>query len=86
MMPKWIVKDGNFTSWVQGALTIGGAVIAFIGLRYDKSMWVAMLGLLIAAVGGMSSRAHMLKIKPFDNSYKKARDSYKSKGDEGREQ
>ena len=78
MIPKWLLKDGNFTPWVQGVLTIGGAVIAIIGLKYDKSMWIAMMGLLIAAIGGMSSRAQMLKIKPFDRSYRKARDSYKS--------
>ncbi|WP_146125695.1 hypothetical protein [Burkholderia ambifaria] len=81
-MPKWLLNDGNFTPWVQGVLTIGGAVIAFAGLKYDKSMWVAMLGLLTAAVGGISSRAQMLKIKPFDRSHGRARDSYKSKGDE----
>ncbi len=34
------------------------------------------------ALGGISSRAHMLKIKPFDNSYKKARKSYEVKSDE----
>jgi hypothetical protein len=40
---------------------------------------LALTGLAIAAVGGFASRAAMLKIKPFDNSYKKARDSYKVK-------
>jgi len=30
----------------------------------------------------MTSRAKLLNIKPFDNSYKKARDSYKTKDDE----
>jgi len=43
-----------------------------------------MLGIVVAALGGYASQAHMLKIKPFDNSYKKARESYESdKEDEG---
>ncbi|AFJ88020.1 hypothetical protein MYA_3662 [Burkholderia sp. KJ006] len=33
-------------------------------------------------MGGMTSRAKLLHIKPFDNSYKKARKSYEVKGDE----
>ncbi|EEE04549.1 conserved hypothetical protein [Burkholderia multivorans CGD2M] len=39
-------------------------------------------GFAIALVGGMTSRAKLLYIKPFDNSYKKARESYETKSDE----
>ena len=41
-----------------------------------------LFGLGVAAVGGYASRAHMLHIKPFDNSYKKARKSYEKDDDE----
>jgi hypothetical protein len=41
-----------------------------------------LVGLTLAGVGGYASQAHALRIKPFDNSYKKARDSYKVKSDE----
>jgi hypothetical protein len=44
--------------------------------------FLLLIGFVIAAVGGYASRAHLLKIKPFDNSYKKARDSYKAKDNE----
>lgn len=41
-----------------------------------------LLGFGMMALGGFSSRAHMLHIKPFDNRYKKARRSYETKDDE----
>ncbi len=44
--------------------------------------FLLLFGFGVVAVGGYASRAHMLKIKPFDNSCKKARDSYKVKDDE----
>ncbi len=44
-----------------------------------------LAGFGIALVGGYTSRAAMLKIKPFDNSYKKARKSYEVKNDESDE-
>ncbi|MBY4711668.1 hypothetical protein [Burkholderia cepacia] len=37
----------------------------------------ALIGFGLAFAGGFASRAHNLKIKPFDNSDKKVRDSYK---------
>ncbi|ALL69839.1 hypothetical protein K788_0007413 (plasmid) [Paraburkholderia caribensis MBA4] len=35
-------------------------------------------------IGGMASRAKLLNIKPFDNSYKKARKTYESNDNEER--
>ena len=81
-MREYFVRDGNFTPVVRGALCVVGIAIGFIGLKYDDSLVVALVGLVIAAIGGFASRAHMLKIKPFDNSYKKARKSYEVKDDE----
>lgn len=40
------------------------------------------VGLFFAAVGGYSSQARMLGLKPFDNSYRKARESYKDNDDD----
>jgi hypothetical protein len=40
-----------------------------------------LVGFLSVLVGGMTSRAKLLNIKPFDNSYKKARESYKTEDD-----
>ncbi|VWB61911.1 hypothetical protein BLA15816_02909 [Burkholderia lata] len=46
------------------------------------SALMVCVGFGTAAIGGMTSRARMLKIKPFDNSYKTARDSYKTEDGE----
>ncbi|MFT4066935.1 hypothetical protein [Paraburkholderia sp.] len=40
--------------------------------------FILLFGFAIALVGGFTSRAHLLHIKPFDNSYKKARKSYEA--------
>jgi len=48
----------------------------------DSGGGVLLAGFGIALVGGFTSRAAMLKIKPFDNSYKKAQESYKVKDDD----
>ncbi|CAM2170458.1 conserved hypothetical protein [Paraburkholderia sacchari] len=82
MLKDKIIRDGNFTPIVRGGLCFVGIAIGMIGLKYDRTLAIALIGLAIAAVGGYSSRAHMLKIKPFDNSYKKARKSYEVKDDE----
>lgn len=49
--------------------------------RIKFSPWMdkihsCFVGFALAALGGYSSQAHMLKVKPFDNSYKNARKSY----------
>lgn len=82
MIKEKIIRDGNFTAFVRGVLCVVGIAIGFLGLKHFHSMTLALIGLVIAAIGGYSSRAAMLKIKPFDNSYKKARDSYKAKDGE----
>lgn len=71
-----IIRDGNFTPIVRAALCLVGIAIGIVGLKYDQTLVIAVTGLVIAAIGGYSSRAHMLKIKPFDSSYRKVRESY----------
>ncbi|MGU7776368.1 hypothetical protein ACV229_40240 [Burkholderia sp. MR1-5-21] len=84
-MKEKLICDGNFSPLVRGVLCFGGMAIGFLGLKYDRTLIVALIGLAIGAIGGYSSRAHMLGIKPFDSYYKKARDSYKTKdGEEDR--
>ncbi|HWW08183.1 hypothetical protein [Collimonas sp.] len=80
-MSKFI-EDGNFTLLVRGILCVIGVSLIFIGLKYDQTLMVSCIGLVIGAVGGISSRAAMLKIKPFDNTYKKAKKSYEKKDDQ----
>lgn len=74
-MSKFI-KDGNFTPFVRAVLCIVGIALVFIGLKFDQTLIVSCIGLVIGAIGGISSRSATFKIKPFDNSYKKAKTSY----------
>lgn len=85
---KFIV-DGNFPRWFRLTLITIGFALIFCTVRFiEPTVWSGLLLLIvlgIAAVGGFTSRAALLKIKPFDNSYKKARDSYKTKDDKRNE-
>ena len=80
-----LIRDGNFIYPVKVFLFILGAIIVILSFRYVKSpIWGTVgiaIGLVVAAIGGYASQAHMLTIKPFENAYKKARASYKSKDD-----
>lgn len=82
---KFIV-DGNFPRWVRLSLIAVGFAMMYGTIKFiPPSIWsgiLLLIGLGIAAVGGFASRAALLKIKPFDNSYRKARDSYKTNADD----
>lgn len=75
------MDDGNLAEWIRIALVIIGIALVIgsvqIGLSSTASRITFIVGIVVAAIGGYASQAHMLKIKPFDNSYKKARESYK---------
>lgn len=75
-----ILVNGNIAYWLQILFVIFGFAIMYLTYKFIKpSIWSGMLlvmGFGVAAVGGLSSRAATLKIKPFDNSYKKARKGY----------
>ncbi|MFM0023197.1 hypothetical protein [Paraburkholderia azotifigens] len=81
-----LIEDGNFPRWLRLSLIVVGIAIFYCTIKFvPPSLWsglLLMIGFGIALVGGMTSRAALYKIKPFDNSYKKARDSYKVKDDE----
>lgn len=80
-----LIEGGNFIRGARLAMiAIGFGVMYCVFKFVPPSIWggvLALIGLGIAAVGGFASRAAMLNIKPFDNSYKMARDSYKVKDD-----
>jgi len=82
------IESGNFSRWVRLALIVIGFAIMYCTVEFiTPSIWsglLLMLGFGVALVGGLASRAALLHIKPFDNSYKKARKSYENK-DEGSE-
>lgn len=60
--------------------------LAIIAIECNlPNLWARVLllsGFAIALIGGMTSRAKLLNIRPFDTSYKKARKSYDTKGNE----
>ncbi|WP_322104240.1 hypothetical protein [Paraburkholderia sp. J41] len=83
---KFIV-DGNISEWGRIGLIILGIGMFGCGIGLDFlprpiALAFAILGLPIAGIGGYASRAGALGLKPFDNSYKKARKSYETKDDE----
>jgi hypothetical protein len=80
-----LIEDGNFKRWVRTSLLVIGLLTMFLAYKFVPPApfggFLLLLGFGIAAVGGYASRAHLLKIKPFDNSYKKARASYEVEDD-----
>ncbi|HEY4319366.1 MAG TPA: hypothetical protein VGN04_17335 [Herbaspirillum sp.] len=74
------LKNGNLKIQYQFILGFLGIFLlllpAFFTMSHDKKMACLSLGALIGAIGGYSAKASVLGIKPFDNSYKKAKASY----------
>ncbi|MDB5990619.1 MAG: hypothetical protein JWQ10_2022 [Herbaspirillum sp.] len=79
-MFNFLIKDGNFKEWVRIFCVIVGISFVALGIMISiKSMlggFFFLIGFIIAATGGYAAQAHMLKLKPFDKAYKKAKDSY----------
>jgi hypothetical protein len=81
-----LFEDGNLRRWVRLSLIVIGFATMYGTIKFvPPSLWgglLLILGFGVALVGGMTSRAALLKIKPFDNSYKRARKSYEMKDDD----
>ncbi|WP_155640721.1 hypothetical protein [Burkholderia pseudomultivorans] len=81
-----VIEDGNFPRRIRLSLIVIGISAMYIAVQIIPPSIsgdiVLLAGFGIALVGGFTSRAAMLKIKPFDNSYRKTRESYKSSGDD----
>jgi hypothetical protein len=80
-----VIEDGNLKRWVRTSLLVIGLLVMYFAYKFVPPApfggLLLLFGLAVAAVGGYASRAHLLKIKPFDNSYKKARKSYEAEDD-----
>ena len=57
-----------------------GIGILYLSVKYVTDSYLSYLGILIGCVlvciSGYSAQARMLKIEPFEDSYKKARKTY----------
>lgn len=78
---KTFVRDGNLTG-VAIALAVSVGIILMLASLYfltNKNIRIlgASIGLALAAFGGYGARAKTIGLRPFDNSYMKAKDSYK---------
>jgi len=73
---KIFIQDGNFSSWLRAVFILIGIGIVFVSLKYFDSLLLMAIGLIFSALGGYSSRAKTFGLKPFDNTYKQAKDSY----------
>ncbi|KVC55659.1 hypothetical protein WS58_29795 [Burkholderia pseudomultivorans] len=69
-----MIEDGNFHRWIRWSLIVIGISAVYIAVQ--------IITRLFQGAAPFTNRAAMLKIKPFDNSYRKARESYKSSGDD----
>lgn len=59
------------------AVGIAIAVSSYFLLSGLVMLTGVVIGMLVLATGKYAERANLLHLKPFDNSYKKARESYK---------
>ncbi|MDY7579775.1 hypothetical protein RGU70_15785 [Herbaspirillum sp. RTI4] len=75
-----LIKDGNFSPWFRFFLAFGGLFIMYLSYQFLKGLGLYLgltIGLVIGSIGAYAEKANALRIKPFDNAYKKAKDSYK---------
>jgi hypothetical protein len=81
-MFNFLIKDGNLKEWVRIFCVVIGIGFVAMGIVLKITSLFGgllfLLGFVFAAIGGYAAQAHTLRLKPFDNSYKKARASYES--------
>ncbi len=85
-----LILDGNFSGVVRVFLFIFGIGIGYLGLAWDTGPSVVrislfMVAIVLCALGGYSSWAHMLGLKPFgEPSWREAKRTYEDDRDRGR--
>ena len=80
-----IIREGNLTPWFRTSIWIFGLVIAiasYFFLTGKLMFWGMMGGIVIASIGAYAEKANALKLKPFDSTFKQARDSYDREKDQ----
>ncbi len=83
-----LIEDGNFSAPARGGLIVTGAALIFGGLGLDAipnwlGMAVFLFGIAALFIGGISSRAKLIGLKPFGESeWRKAKKTYKEGDDQ----
>lgn len=82
---RHFIKDGNLRTsyqWIFSALGIFLLLLpAMMELGETMKFLSISLGAVIGGIGGYAAKASIFKIKPFDSTYKKARESYEKEKD-----
>ncbi|MGZ9709672.1 hypothetical protein ACXX82_02485 [Glaciimonas sp. GNP009] len=79
-----LIKDGNFSPWLRALIWATGLILAALFYCFatgEIMFWGVIISTAIAAIGAYSEAANTLRLKPFDNEYKKAKRSYTNKED-----
>jgi hypothetical protein len=80
-----LLVDGNLTTPVRAGLIVIGALLILLGLGLETiPNWLGivafLLGIAAIFIGGLSSRAKLIGIKPFGESeWRKAKRTYDEK-------
>lgn len=78
-----LLRDGNFSGAVRVLLFLFGVGIGYVALACDVApsalrIIVFMSAVVLCALGGYSSWAHVLGVQPFgESSWRKAKKTYK---------
>lgn len=59
-----IIAEGNFKRWFRGLLMCVGVALTLLGLKFDIYI-LALIGVVIGAVGMYAAKAAMVNVKPF---------------------
>ncbi|WYX23434.1 hypothetical protein WJ969_22900 [Achromobacter xylosoxidans] len=59
-----IIAEGNFKRWFRGLLMCVGVALILLGLKFNVYI-LALVGVVIGALGMYAAKASMLGIKPF---------------------
>jgi hypothetical protein len=67
-----LIEDGNFARWIRVGFFLTGVMVIILSIDV-KMFWswarIALfcVGFVFAGIGGYTSQAHALRIKPFGN-------------------
>lgn len=65
------IKNGNFIRPIRILFSLIGVVLCAAGLRFDI-YWLALVGMVVGAIGMYASKASAVGITPFNDRKSKA--------------